>query len=79
MRQLVPGMVEGGLQVRHAKPSVPDRESPVPYDSSVGFEGGIERATGAVGGEEGENRVPSSSGGRGSHRNLNPGVVQAGV
>ena len=47
MRKLVPGMVKSVLKELFVEPPVPHSESPVPYDSSVGFKGGAERATGA--------------------------------
>ena len=79
MRKLVPGMVEGVLKVLPLEPPVPYRKSPVPYDSSVGFEGGVKRSAGTINSEEGENRVPPRSRRRGRHRDLNPGAVQARV
>ena len=79
MRKLVPGMVEGVLKVLPVEPPVPYRKSPVPYDSSVGFEGRVERATGAIERKEGKDRVAARDSGGSSHGDFHSGVVQAGV
>ena len=79
MGQLVPGMVKGVLKVLFVEPPVPHSESPVPYDSSVGFEGRVERATGAIERKEGKDRVATRGSGGSSHGDFHSGVVQAGI
>ena len=79
MRKLVPGMVKSVLKELFVEPPVPHSESPVPYDSSVGFKGGVERATGAIERKEGKDRVAASGSGGSRHGDFHSGAVEAGI
>ena len=79
MRKLVSGMIKRALEELFVEPSVPHGKSPVPYDSSVGFEGGVKRATGAIERKEGKNRVAASGSRGGGHGDFHSGTVEAGI
>ena len=75
VRELVSGMIEGLLHVRHSEPFVPDRESPVTHDRGMRFEGGVEGTGGAINCTKREHWVLAGCSGRGSRSNFDSGAV----